>query len=47
MLMILMLQVDLQIDSPYREICRPISQYEEVCIKQFLIEEYAAWLNGS
>lgn len=47
MLMILMLQVDMQIDSPYREVCAPISEYEEVCIKRFVADEYEEWLDES
>lgn len=46
MLMILMLQVDMQIDSPYMEHCQQIAEYEYVCRREFIADEYEEWLNS-
>lgn len=42
--MILLIQIDLAIDSPYLEHCRPLNEYEEICYKEFIADQYYDWL---
>ena len=46
MLMLLMFEVDIKIDSPMQEMCVQIAEREYVCRMELMTSIHADWLDG-